>query len=373
MNTKRLAFLVGLLVCLGTAGMPAGAVEVYGPTKPAETLWEIAARVRPDPQITVQQMMVALLEKNPHAFNANNVNTLQRGSYLAIPERDEIRQLGSADEALLVTQQNNRTWQASSQPLPAPARTLAEARRLQAELSSRIQALNTELKQEQRRGQELAAQLKLLQENAAANPAGTDASSPPLKSLETEIQQLKVLVEQKDQHIQILQASLREASIVMKRQYAESQNLYAQLQAATPGAAVKVPVEPPAVGTASQPSLTLEPVPDTPPSLQNDPPDAAAPDATAQPAASGPVSALEWLERQFQDNTGSQADPESGMPSRLSLVVALAALLFILALLWRSYDQQRNLNRKEEQLRDAIAHYDAKHLSAEPSALPHQA
>ena len=60
------------------------------PVRRSETLWSIASRVRPDTSISVQRMMLALLEANPGAFAFSNVNALNAGTTLRIPTLDEL-------------------------------------------------------------------------------------------------------------------------------------------------------------------------------------------------------------------------------------------------------------------------------------------
>ncbi|MCU7959348.1 MAG: hypothetical protein KZQ58_04980 [gamma proteobacterium symbiont of Bathyaustriella thionipta] len=61
----------------------------YGPVQPNETLWEIAAAVKPA-DVTVEQMMMGLLHENPHAFINNNVNLLKKGKILKIPSAEKL-------------------------------------------------------------------------------------------------------------------------------------------------------------------------------------------------------------------------------------------------------------------------------------------
>jgi pilus assembly protein FimV len=62
----------------------------YGPVPFGETLWNIASRVRPDPAISLQRMMQALLDNNPGAFWKRSVNGLRAGATLRIPSAQEI-------------------------------------------------------------------------------------------------------------------------------------------------------------------------------------------------------------------------------------------------------------------------------------------
>lgn len=62
----------------------------YGPVEKDSTLWEIAKRVNRDPDVTQEQMVIALYRNNPHAFYGNSPDTLKAGETLKIPEREYI-------------------------------------------------------------------------------------------------------------------------------------------------------------------------------------------------------------------------------------------------------------------------------------------
>lgn len=94
-----------------TIGKKSPSPSSYGPVKHTETLWVIAARVRPDNSVSVEQMMMALLQANPNAFRHGNVNFLQQGAVLDIPDYDAITRL-SASEARRAFHQQNKEWQA---------------------------------------------------------------------------------------------------------------------------------------------------------------------------------------------------------------------------------------------------------------------
>jgi pilus assembly protein FimV len=59
--------------------------KTYGPVAYGETLSEIAQRLRPNPSISIRQMMDALLRANPGAFSKPNVDNLLAGKTLRIP------------------------------------------------------------------------------------------------------------------------------------------------------------------------------------------------------------------------------------------------------------------------------------------------
>ena len=58
--------------------------------QPGDTLWKIASRVRPDESVSIQQTMLALQRMNPRAFLHGNINLLQSGQILRIPDTSEI-------------------------------------------------------------------------------------------------------------------------------------------------------------------------------------------------------------------------------------------------------------------------------------------
>jgi pilus assembly protein FimV len=73
-----------------------------------DTLWEIAARVRPDNRLNMNQMMVAIYEANPEAF-AGNLNRLNAGATLRIPAADDIFRISRGD-AMAEVQRQNSAW-----------------------------------------------------------------------------------------------------------------------------------------------------------------------------------------------------------------------------------------------------------------------
>ena len=105
-------------VCLAVLGTPlVAASECYGPVGRDDTLWLIALRLRPDPSISPQRMMLALLEANPGAFGRVNVNALYAGSTLCLGPRDSIK----TDElaAIAEVRRHNREWKSGRAPVDA--------------------------------------------------------------------------------------------------------------------------------------------------------------------------------------------------------------------------------------------------------------
>jgi FimV-like protein len=92
----------------------------YGPVASNERLWDIAAKVRPDPGISKPHMMKALLRANPQAFSKpNNMDSLKVGATLRIPTLREIVETTDSKAARqLLEQQEIATT--SSPPTPEP-------------------------------------------------------------------------------------------------------------------------------------------------------------------------------------------------------------------------------------------------------------
>lgn len=64
----------------------------YGPVVANETAWSIAKKVRPR-GVSMEQMMMTLLDANPQAFVDGNINRLRKGQILRVPALSEIQQL----------------------------------------------------------------------------------------------------------------------------------------------------------------------------------------------------------------------------------------------------------------------------------------
>lgn len=73
--------------------------------KKGDTLYHIANEKRPDTQVSVAQMMLALQKTNPDAFYRNNINTLKSGAILRIPTRSAVNATSLAEARAQVHRQ----------------------------------------------------------------------------------------------------------------------------------------------------------------------------------------------------------------------------------------------------------------------------
>ncbi|WGI23820.1 FimV/HubP family polar landmark protein [Halomonas alkaliantarctica] len=73
-----------------------------------DTLWGVAERIKPD-EVSVQQMMMALLEANPNAFSSGNINDMRAGQTLSVPGAERIL-ARSHDDADAAIKAMNDAW-----------------------------------------------------------------------------------------------------------------------------------------------------------------------------------------------------------------------------------------------------------------------
>lgn len=408
MKHKSLAVVTGLLLAAAFSLQPVNAAR-YGPVKNNETLWDIASHYRSSYDISVAEMMAAIHAKNPGAFVGGDIRLLKKGAYLEIPALPGEPATTPAQQPAAVQPE-----QPASQSTGEPAQPAG-----QASLQAEINTLRAQLKEEQGLAAGLAEQLKQLQsqqQSSAAAPADNqqvaklqsdllvklqteladlkqqlqqkDARIAELQSaaaevskpsagngadtkqadaaMQAELAELKKLLEQRDTHIQHLQASLREASISIKRQFAENQALHTQLKAIQPDTTLAAPEPPAEPGTSAPPSLTLagveegKPAEPTPAEGKQVFVDQVSPDTTVAdstpPPEKKPVSLQNMLEKQVAGNGAESLGADTGLPtpSRVAVAVALISLMFVLALVWRSFSQQRALRQEEARLRAAL-------------------
>jgi FimV-like protein len=82
------------------------AADSYGPVKPGDMLWNIAAKFNLEAEISRHQIMLALLENNPDAFALPcNMNSLKVGHVLDLPSLEIVQQYSANQAANIVSQQ----------------------------------------------------------------------------------------------------------------------------------------------------------------------------------------------------------------------------------------------------------------------------
>lgn len=92
--------------------------------QPGDTLWELANRVRPDADVSIDQAMLALLRANPQAFPDGNINGLRAGAVLDVPPRQAMLASTPAEAGDRVEAQN-QAWRGAADEVPAVAANVA--------------------------------------------------------------------------------------------------------------------------------------------------------------------------------------------------------------------------------------------------------
>ena len=202
-----------------SASPPASGGAGYGPVRVSDTLWSIATRVRPDDSVSVQRMMLALLEANPEAFAIRNVNALKAGVILRIPGRDELgpddleaatAKLKRQHAAWAQYRESVRAAPAPSAPAPAPS-----ARNTEPEPGGRIEVVSPETTMNAAGGKEdadigaLRNELALAIEEMDASRRENAELKLRLAEIEGHIKELIRLLALKSEEIAALQAELR--------------------------------------------------------------------------------------------------------------------------------------------------------------------
>jgi pilus assembly protein FimV len=108
------------------ASAPAGdavisGADEYGPVKSGDTLWRIAKDWSAGSGLNLNKVMLAIQRENPRAFSNNNINLLQRGAILRMPQRDEINSMSSASARSEVQQQSDAFQSRRSVSMASPA------------------------------------------------------------------------------------------------------------------------------------------------------------------------------------------------------------------------------------------------------------
>ena len=91
--------------------------NIIGPIGRSDTLWPLANINKPNVDVSVEQMMLALAKKNPSAFGQGNINVLLQGSILIVPSIEEILSINKKEARVEVSRQYV-AWKKSKGGLP---------------------------------------------------------------------------------------------------------------------------------------------------------------------------------------------------------------------------------------------------------------
>jgi len=83
----------------------------YGPMVYGDTISTVARRLRVDGRYTLPQVMMALFNKNKKKFSQGNVNLINAGTYLDVPQASEVEEMTSSQARSLLAQHTQK-WNA---------------------------------------------------------------------------------------------------------------------------------------------------------------------------------------------------------------------------------------------------------------------
>jgi pilus assembly protein FimV len=222
-------------------------VEQTITTSNSETLSDIALRVRPNSNVSVQQTMLAIQELNPDAFIGGNINRLRSGQVMRVPSLADIQAIDQRQAIDEVSRQNREIAQADVQPLAAPANTVPSQDTATGQLSvitgdddsdAPSSAGTNEL---DRRITELETQLALREEEADRARLEKAEMESRLAELDAQIAAAQEIIRLQDLQLAQLQQSLADAA--------------AEAELAAQQAAAAAQAEVPAPAVTQQPSL----------------------------------------------------------------------------------------------------------------------
>ena len=211
-----------------TAARPTGTLsgDQYGPVQANETLWEIAADLKPQ-GISIHQMMMALQRANPDAFIRGNINLLKRGVVLHVPAAETAADIGQQEAVTSFKNQTDDWMSAPAQPeMPVAEAEPAVEEAVSEPPMAELEAEDAHLKiapavseeesvagaGEAGAGEEasenLTQQLMLARENAESARQEANELQGQVSTLEEQLDDMQRLLALKDEQLAQMQAGV---------------------------------------------------------------------------------------------------------------------------------------------------------------------
>ena len=260
------------------AAAPAAAAGRTYMVQPGDTLNRIAAENRPE-GVSMEQMLLALFQGNRSAFDADNMNRLQAGKILRIPDAESARQLaGDPSRQQVVAHSSDfgryrqkLAEQAAAMPAKDAPAQQGSSGRIGAKVEDRAPAAagaSDQLKVSKSDeglksgsapgGEKSVARLQALEEDLVSRDKALREANTRLAELEKSIKELQRLVELKSQGMAQAQPEAARVEAPVAPPPAT--------EAAPPVAAAEAPKAPePVVEAKPAPQPETKPVPPEPP------------------------------------------------------------------------------------------------------------
>ena len=357
------------------AAAPAGDYTVGA----GETLWSIAQQMRPDPSVSVNQMMVALLQSNPEAFIDGNINLLRRGAILRMPDSDTLA-AGSAAEAAAVVREQMDAWRGRRAPqlqpaepeaaaaAPAPARPRAPDSRLELvppRGEQPAEAARSGVDAQSAAGTELRAELARAREEVSTR-------DQEIRDLRTRVQELESIRDDSQRLLEMKDSELAQLQRRLAQLEAERQAAQASPDSADPLQPAPAPAELPPAETASADPADAASDPAAEPASDPSAADATpgevppADDAAATTTAEPPVTAPQTAPlAEAEPSTAEPLPAREGLPWYRNLwLIGALALIGLGALVWLLRGRGKRGEDAAEDVRPPSRGYDSGALAA---------
>jgi len=320
--------------------------QTYGRTLRDDNLWNIAAKVRPERSVNIQQTMLAIQDLNPDSFIDENINLLKRGQILRIPTLEQIRSRSARAAIGEVSEQNNKWRQLLSskrnkKPVDAPqldgsGRVSSVDNDSQGDRGRlKILAANTVSSQQEsgalgsQAGGEGSSKVSALQQQLALSEEKVDSLSLANKelndriaSIEGQLNTSEHILELKDNQIAAMQAKL----IVLEKQIKEALGDDA-VNLSEGSATAEASVE------SSEPDLAVSDTPAAIDSLAQEAIDASATDvAAAEEAKQVAAMPTDKVDLNTEEKTSSLDQIKSKLQENPMYLVAAVGILAIIIL-----------------------------------------
>lgn len=206
---------------------PVGELD-YGITKKGDNLWHIAEKLKPNDQVTVYQVMMALQQSNPKAFVDGNIHRLKVGQVMRIADPSLLSAMSKA-QAVQQYEAQTQAWQGylASVGGNVPRQAIVAGEQAEAPATSSVPSGELTLSTPQSEkmtagtggaeGTASSADAALLEQQArkAMEEAKTERQknaelSARLSDLESELKRMENLVTIKDSDLANLQRKLDE-------------------------------------------------------------------------------------------------------------------------------------------------------------------
>ena len=279
------------------SSMPGAAhsADAYGPVKNGDTLGKIASATKPS-EVSLEQMLVLLVQNNPEAFSGKNMNRLKTGKILQLPTADQFAGLSDADARKEVKLQA-RDWRAYRDQLAASAGQAAPAEEpAQQATSGKVGAA---VEEKAAAAKEAPKEVLKLSKNEPAAPGaavGDAKSAARVHALEEEVVARDKAVKESNDRVTKLEKQIKDLQSLLELKNKGMADLQKPAGTSPPAAAPQPSAPKPAPQAAAPvtpappaaPAAEIKPATPVPPPAPAPPTNESAPAAPSQPVTVQP-------------------------------------------------------------------------------------